>query len=86
MICVCAEGFEGVLRGEYTLVERNDELFWKTKNVDFDFDVDKVEIKLENLFNGDRALGTYIGRLGNMSTTDQHRHLNTTHLIFQATI
>lgn len=40
-------------------VEKNGEVHWQMKHLDFDFSISKLYVQLDNLFNGDRALGEY---------------------------
>lgn len=49
--------FKAPVHMSANLISKHKLPYWDVDNLDFDFDVTKLEILLENLFNGDKALG-----------------------------
>lgn len=50
-------GFKAESVSHFTETEKNGDVYWTLENMDFDFTVSKLHIVMENLFNGDKALG-----------------------------
>uniref|UniRef100_A0AAU6SHL1 Protein takeout-like protein n=1 Tax=Maconellicoccus hirsutus TaxID=177089 RepID=A0AAU6SHL1_MACHI len=50
-------GFKAEATTKYKEVEKDGEIYWSLDHMDFDFSTTKLHITMENLFNGDKALG-----------------------------
>lgn len=63
------DGFSALAVAHFKPLEKNGELYWNLNHLDFDFSTTKLHIRLDNLFNGDKALGENMNKFLNENWT-----------------